>query len=680
MEQSLEDIQDESAWQDQGAANDKAGLIRRMLERGVQPEVVAEIASVPVSRVLGFGEPQDVDRGFRPDAAATEATEATEAKLEPKRLEEVGRPPTVPAGMPACRARRMNIGMRPFSAPCRRLPTAHEVGLAMRRVKLHAFQWKRRAGEFFKDFDLLNSGRRPGEQFIRGLTNLMAPRTLADPTNPVDAEAIVDFFRFTGRLQGQPHLVDFVRFCEEVETVFTEHFLEKTPLRWVPRPGHQVMTWTGFKPKPPADPAAYGWLMNRIRVLCESRGIDLGTCLDDTYWSTIDARAGRLRPEHFLSTFPLTRSTPTVSPALSEEEMQPVMERFTDVDGLFRIFLFQQEVEEFPAPVAYEPRKAATNYSAGFPLQPGRPQTARARTEARTEELSASEPRQRPQTARESRPPERPKAAARPQTAQPRPDVMSIVKSHVAVNRVPLWASFQDFDRLRQGAVSDIGFTNGLTLMGLRLSSEEMRQLFERYQTGDGRFCYKDFCADIDAKLRVEMEEQRSGSSAKEEKLHLQLPAQEEAILQKVHAAVAQYVKARGFDITSMFENYTKPGQASYGHVLVRNFWRAMDDVDVKSLSRADLAVLCKAYCDTEKGNEFNYLNFCAMVDPLHSHLPVASHKRHQQFLKQRLFDFKQCKSPYYDRQGRLRPCPVPPKFGKPGRSRLCNRQITLVG
>ena len=36
-------------------------------------------------------------------------------------------------------------------------------------------------------------------------------------------------------------------------------------------------------------------------------GIELTTCLEDTYWSTLDAKAGRLRPDHFLRTFPLTR-------------------------------------------------------------------------------------------------------------------------------------------------------------------------------------------------------------------------------------------------------------------------------------------------------------------------------------------------------------------------------------
>jgi len=34
------------------------------------------------------------------------------------------------------------------------------------------------------------------------------------------------------------------------------------------------------------------------------------------------------------------------------------------------------------------------------------------------------------------------------------------------------------------------------------------------------------------------------------------------------------YVKARGLDILAIFENYKKPGQAPYGHVLARSFWR----------------------------------------------------------------------------------------------------------
>ena len=33
-------------------------------------------------------------------------------------------------------------------------------------------------------------------------------------------------------------------------------------------------------------------------------------------------------------------------------------------------------------------------------------------------------------------------------------------------------------------------------------------------------------------------------------------------------------VKARGLDTIAIFENYKKPGQAAYGHVLQRSFWR----------------------------------------------------------------------------------------------------------
>eukprot|EP00435_Cladocopium_sp_Y103_P029060 s826_g7.t1 len=562
------------------------------------------------------------------------------------------KPPIEAAGSKGVRRR-----IRPQTAPCRRAPTAAEVGLNMRRVKLFVFQWKRRT----KDRKLKEFVEGKSDQFLRGLTSLIHPRSLDDAENPIDPEVIMDFFEASSRLQGQPRLVDVRRFCEEVETVFGLHSLEKVPLQSVPEPGHSVFTWKGWQPKPPSDPVSYEKLLKRIRVLCQARGIELTTCLDDTYWSTLDAKAGRLRPDHFLRTFPLTRSTPTVSPAFSQEEMQPIMERFTDVDGFFRIFLFQKEVEEFVCETERAPPPMHASTSPGFPLQRyRRPQSARVRSiyakqgvdGIQDDQWDATDlQRQRPQTARASRPEDRPALPARPRTAGAtgrhyvKPEIMTTLRSRVLTHRVRLWDSFQDFDRLRRGVVPQIGFKNALNTMGLNLSLSEMLDLYNRYRTPENHFCYHDFCMDLDESVRSQIEKNLAAAGVKEKsKLHVPLEEADLKTLQKVESAVARYVKARGLDILAIFENYKKPGQAPYGHVLARSFWRAMDDINVKSLAESDLMVLCKA---------FNYLNFCAMVDPMNPRMPGALHKG--QYLKRRF-----------------------PKSGQPGEQRSASMKPSL--
>lgn len=68
-------------------------------------------------------------------------------------------------------------------------------------------------------------------------------------------------------------------------------------------------------------------------------------------------------------------------------------------------------------------------------------------------------------------------------------------------------------------------------------------------------------------------------------------------------------------DLIAIFENYKTPdlgswmpcgprraGQGGYGHVLLRAFWRAMHEINIKALAENDLIILCKAYCDTDPG------------------------------------------------------------------------------
>ncbi|CAE7631507.1 Ido1, partial [Symbiodinium pilosum] len=260
-------------------------------------EVVDEEPFSPVSMTQAVFVSPDVEPGngaadFTPEADEVIAIPAA-AVPEPK--SPTPKAPHLRAG-PAFECRRFRP--RPSSAPSRLRRRPQEVSECMHRIKLHVFQRKIRPKEFFKDFDKLNYGRCTRDQFLRGLTGIMAPRQLHDPQMPIDTEVLAEHFEFFPRLAGQPFLVDFGRFCLEVEAVFTSHFLEKTPRAEVHPPGHDVVK--SFDPKPPADPESYQKLLQRIGVLCEARGINLATSLDDSYWSSLEARAGRIQPDHFL--------------------------------------------------------------------------------------------------------------------------------------------------------------------------------------------------------------------------------------------------------------------------------------------------------------------------------------------------------------------------------------------
>ncbi|CAE7293396.1 Ido1 [Symbiodinium sp. CCMP2456] len=716
-----------------------------MLARNVAPEDVADILQIPLSQVqeakgameltgstcyeeTGESRLEEDEDGadeepfspvsmtqavfVSPDGPSLEApTDEPEAdEVQPVPIFE--KPPT-PKAPPHLRAAAAfecrRFRPRPGSAPGRLRHAACDVTDFMRRIKLHAFQRKLRPKEFFKDFDRLNCGRCTRDQFLRGLTGLMAPRQLSDAQMPIDAEALAEHFEFFPRLAGQPFLVDFARFCLEVETTFTTHFLEKTPRAEVGPPGHDVMSV--FEPKPPPDPEKYRELLHRIGALCEARGINLGTALDDSYWSSLEAHAGRIQPDHFLRIFPLTRTTPTIPSALSASEVRPLLDRFTDHDGYFRIFAFQQEMEDTALNIATfllagcsvspgidglmcnsasskmpfeQAPLPAPGESVGTAAHDGNSQLPSpsylCRLSVATllwqmsedgDQIEKTQAPKRPQTARESR---NRRASAelppRPQTAGARfskkIDVMQTLLSHLMTHRVRLWDSFADFDPLKKGVVSQGGFKNGITTMGLRLRAEEMQQLFDRYKSSDGRFRYHDFCSELDAanRQRIEKTETKTAKArtgyVSNDRPHVTSPVVK-AILDKVHSAVA-----------------THPGQACYGHVLALHFWRVMDDLSVKSLTREDLEVVCKAYCDTAARPEFNYLAFCAVVDPTYSRAPVNAQMRNQGALKQRVFSFGG-PNPYYDREGRIKRCPVPPSTCKPRRQRIAVRAMAVL-
>merc|ERR1719162_2524638 len=69
-------------------------------------------------------------------------------------------------------------------------------------------------------------------------------------------------------------------------------------------------------------------------------------------------------------------------------------------------------------------------------------------------------------------------------------------------------------------------------------------------------------------------------------------------------------------EILGLFEDHAATHWAGPGHVTVNQFARAVDLLGFR-LNRQEMTALCGLYCDTEMKNEFNYVNFCAEVDPI---------------------------------------------------------------
>jgi hypothetical protein len=78
-------------------------------------------------------------------------------------------------------------------------------------------------------------------------------------------------------------------------------------------------------------------------------------------------------------------------------------------------------------------------------------------------------------------------------------DVETRLQAAVVMKRVRIEEFFLDFDKLRKGRVTKNQFMSILSMLNFNLTAEEFKSLADRYETDDGLFSYKDFCANINS-------------------------------------------------------------------------------------------------------------------------------------------------------------------------------------
>lgn len=611
---------------------------------------------------------------------------------------------------------------------------------SLERVRKQIFRRRIRTRELFQDFDGRNSGRVTRDQFFRVLSRIYAPFQFHDKENGIDPDALADHYATrlvhpaSKPLSDDIHVL-YTDFCNDVDTVFVTPNLEKQPCLEVPPPGFGVIDTEGFQPRAVEDTEGYEALLQRIAILCDARGIDARDCFGHIHARPpADVNAGRILTSDFLRYFPLLMTSPISPAAFTHEEIAPIMQRFTDDYGYFRLMYFQEELDKvlsdgiehpmisvLPPYREIRPRDTKVhNESRGFSLsaQHRRPQSARAASTGRgpgerqgdlwAESRAAST--QRPQTAgiirgMEARPnlPRRP-VTARPTISGPQRDVLMHVKRQAAVRRLRLEDAFRDFDKARRGVCSASGFKNGLTALGITLTEEELREIAEKYSTPEGDFCYIEFCNEAEGTLWQETrkaEVQRIGidrvpprvreEDPKDSAANILLSPEEQARVERAQEIIAKQVKLQGIGIYDIFHSFARSHIATQSHVTVLQYIKAMDTLRIKAVPKDDVALLCKAYCDTLQGDEFNYVDFCAAVDPLNSR--PSTNKAVQKFAQKMNGAGSRftanTRSLYYDIQGKVTQCAAPARCRppphsararRPGRCFLPSRPLHMTG
>lgn len=295
-------------------------------------------------------------------------------------------------------------------------------------------------------------------------------------------------------------------------------------------------------------------------------------------------------------------------------------------------------------------------------------------------------------------------------------DVVKKLLRLTVERRLHIHDAFRDADKLRSGMCTESAMRAGLALLAIQLSAVELETLFEHYKTEDGLFRYQELCCSIEESIRTSIRVgddadgaltaralafydagalmtkpvNVAGSQDNMEKKckevdeeSKRLDSNRAAYINNLHASVATQVRQRGLDIGGMFKDFAKSCSAKARHVTTNHFFKVMKALNIR-MTREDLVRLCQAHVDLEQKNEFNYVDFCSRVDP--SFLRCRTFQKAGRpscglqiqgtpvpvmpaFLPpQTTFS---AESPYFDKQGRVRPCTAP-SGPRPAKARPC--------
>lgn len=280
----------------------------------------------------------------------------------------------------------------------------------IQRIQAHVFRRRIRVKPFFARFDPLHTGRCSRNEFIRGVSCIIEPDNLSTE-EPIDSEALAEKFLDPMAHYCEPQVVNYKKFCEVVDTVFVIPYLEKKPRLDVDKTISKVLDAGGFVPRYVGTDAAVLELLKKVAYLVEQRGINIQTCFSTVPRRLVDTRVGRIEPRDFIVHFPLAQSTPTRVAVLSRDDMQLLVERYSDDNGYVRLTPFEKDIlalldqhrlgiplMEWEPPPSY----TCTSNSKWFPLKPPlekqRPQSARSPVQTLQDSVSG----RRPQSARSS--------------------------------------------------------------------------------------------------------------------------------------------------------------------------------------------------------------------------------------------------------------------------------------
>lgn len=264
-------------------------------------------------------------------------------------------------------------------------------------------------------------------------------------------------------------------------------------------------------------------------------------------------------------------------------------------------------------------------------------------------------------------------------------EITGKIKNLVRQRRIRLYDMFRDRDRYCRGVCNADAMRAVLAgSCGFQISAQEYDQLLAAYPAANDEFCYSDLCAavgephppasskavgDNNVQLLMMMSTQGRDTPV----VAPVAPDEDSRIdgiseIDRLHDMIATAVRRRGLEMLGFFVEFEKKKWAIPGHVTVGQFYRAMDNLNIR-LTQAELSTLCSVYCDTYIESEFNFMEFCAAVDP--NNVPGRSSRALREKVAAATATAhhvprKSFPNPYFDPNGQVRNiCAAPPAASK---------------
>jgi len=495
-------------------------------------------------------------------------------------------------GLPAgAKMRNLALG---FTLPERGGSEKYDIAAIMHTIQQYVFQRRLRVKDSFRDYDALRCGRCTRQQFMRGV-NTTIPSLRKD-----ELEALADYYTEEGPHVQIPQVLDYVRFVAAVEEVFTVAHLEKQPTRQVLRAGSSLQR--GFTPvsSGQTEDSLVQDLLLKIALLCKTRGLIFLSCFQDCdrsdAISLVTPRySGKATPAQFRQHFPLIRD-------FDESEIKLLSKRYTGPSGDINYQALDMDIkaaaELVPPPSGEHAPMNRVPQSARSQVSGARVSSERCRRQAALMETRQSV------------------------------DIMERLRAIVQERRLRLADCFVDFDKLRKGLCTMNQLKTVFTVLGIELNCGDYAALGELFSNEEicvrGHvpvFRYREFCdqvCDVHA-LNInswDMDLPPTPSTAGMERpgsrIRYKAPLGENVQdrLYELEIWIRNRAEVRSLDLKRCFQDFDK---VCTGHVTRTQFTRIMLMMQCE-LSTADCDMLCQAFCDTDSGLEFNYIDFCNSI------------------------------------------------------------------